>query len=166
MFESCRTLPELKRAYHIAAKQSHPDMGGTDAAMRAVIIAYNAARDRLSCPVTIRPAPVRPAEDWRTKYRRETRQERAEREADRLWREWADRDRRARERRAEEERKQAKKRAWLEEVRKRDPLMAELVTLKRGSPLWELKLVEYCCREDLFPSEGEWRVQRELWRAA
>lgn len=162
MFESCRTLPELKRAYHLAAKQSHPDMGGTNAAMRSVIIAYNAARDRLSRPVTIRPAPVRNAEDWRKKYRRETHQERA----DRLWREWADRDRRARERRAEEERQQEKKRAWIDEIRSRDPLMAELVTLKWGSPLWDLKLTEYCCREDLFPNEGEWRVKHELLRAA
>lgn len=146
MFESCRTLPELKRAYHIAAKQSHPDMGGTDAAMQVVTAEYKRACALIG---TLRGAPERP--DYYDEGPEESIvwDQAIRREQDRI----------------EHERQQAKARKErLAALRQRDPLMADLVEMERGSLLWECKLTEYCCREMLWPDEALQEVRAETIR--
>ena len=41
MFINCKTLEELKKAYHAAALKAHPDKGGSTEAMQAVNNAYD-----------------------------------------------------------------------------------------------------------------------------
>lgn len=47
MFKDCKTLDELKKAYRAAAKKAHPDLGGSDEAMKQVNAAYDEAVERL-----------------------------------------------------------------------------------------------------------------------
>lgn len=42
MFENCKTLEELKKAYHEAIKANHPDNGGNDEKAKEINAAYAA----------------------------------------------------------------------------------------------------------------------------
>lgn len=48
MFENCRTAEELKKEYHAAARQAHPDLGGSNEEMQRVNAEYEKAAERLA----------------------------------------------------------------------------------------------------------------------
>lgn len=47
-FVNCHTTEELKKAYHQAVKETHPDLGGSAEAFKAVQAEYEAAAKRIA----------------------------------------------------------------------------------------------------------------------
>lgn len=64
MFETCKTIEELTAAYRKAAMKNHPDMGGTDEAMKAVNAEFSAMFARLKDAAHMASKVEGNAEDW------------------------------------------------------------------------------------------------------